>query len=72
MRGISKRALQWYCNCCSVASVTKTFTLKDVQTIQHLIINVFATLATQQRLEHHCKVYLERPALPVEVTLNSR
>jgi hypothetical protein len=33
MQGVSKRALQWYSKRCRVASVTKTFTLKGVQTI---------------------------------------
>jgi hypothetical protein len=33
IQGVSKRTLQWYSKCYSVASVTKTFTLKGVQTI---------------------------------------
>jgi hypothetical protein len=33
MQGVSKEALQWYSQCCCMASVTKTFTLKGVQTI---------------------------------------
>jgi hypothetical protein len=36
MQGVSKRALQWYSKCYSLASVTKVFTLKGVQTIHHL------------------------------------
>jgi hypothetical protein len=61
--GASKIALQWYSKCYSVASVTKTFTLKDVQTIylRHLercivcttsSINIFSTLTIQQHLEY--------------------
>jgi hypothetical protein len=33
MQGVSKRALQWYSNCYCVASITKIFTPKGVQTI---------------------------------------
>jgi hypothetical protein len=33
LHGVSKRTLQWYSKCCFLASVTKTFTLKGVQTI---------------------------------------
>jgi hypothetical protein len=33
IKGVSKIALQWYCKCYSQASVTKTFTLKGLQTI---------------------------------------
>jgi hypothetical protein len=33
IQGVSKRDLQWYFKCYCVASVTKTFTLKGVQTI---------------------------------------
>jgi hypothetical protein len=33
IHGVSKIALQWYSKCYCVASVTKTFTLKGVQTI---------------------------------------
>jgi hypothetical protein len=32
MQLVSKRALQWYSNCCCLANVTKTFTLIGVQT----------------------------------------
>jgi hypothetical protein len=31
--GVSKRALQWYSKCCYVASVTRIFPLKGVQSI---------------------------------------
>jgi hypothetical protein len=34
IKGVLKRALQWYSKCYCVASVTKTFTLKGVQTIR--------------------------------------
>jgi hypothetical protein len=33
IQGVSKRALQWYSQCCYVASVTKKFTPKRGQTI---------------------------------------
>jgi hypothetical protein len=33
VHGVSERTLQWYAKCYYVASVTKTFTLKGVQTI---------------------------------------
>jgi hypothetical protein len=33
MQGVSKRALEWYSKCCCVVGVTKTFTLKGVQTL---------------------------------------
>jgi hypothetical protein len=56
-------------NCHCVASVTKSFTLKGVQTIrccrcQHwivckLLINVFVTLVTQQHFKYHCKALFE-------------
>jgi hypothetical protein len=36
IQGVSKRDLQWYSKCYCVASVTKTFTLKGVQTIHCL------------------------------------
>jgi hypothetical protein len=35
IQGVSKRALERYSKCYCVASVTKTFTLKDIQTIHH-------------------------------------
>jgi hypothetical protein len=35
VQGVLKRALQWYTKCYYVASVTKTFTPKGVQTILH-------------------------------------
>jgi hypothetical protein len=35
MQAVSERALQWYSNCYCVVNVTKTFTLKGVQTIRH-------------------------------------
>jgi hypothetical protein len=35
IQGVSKRDLQLYSNCYCVASVMKTFTLKDIQTINH-------------------------------------
>jgi hypothetical protein len=35
IQGVSKTALQWYSKCYCVESVTKTFTLKGVQTIIH-------------------------------------
>jgi hypothetical protein len=35
IQGVSKRALQWYSKCCSVASVTKRFTLKGLKTCKH-------------------------------------
>jgi hypothetical protein len=58
VRGVSKRALQWYFKYYFVPSVTKTFTLEGVQIsiVQYLerwivytplCINVFVTLATQ-------------------------
>jgi hypothetical protein len=34
LQGVLKRALQWYSKCYCVASVTKTFKLKGVQTIR--------------------------------------
>jgi hypothetical protein len=33
MHGASERDLQWYSECCCVASVAKIFTLEGVQTI---------------------------------------
>jgi hypothetical protein len=36
LQGVSKISLQWYSKGYSVASVTKTFTLKGVQTIHRL------------------------------------
>jgi hypothetical protein len=50
MQGVSKRALQWYSKCYCVASVTKTFTLKGVQTIPRstpLAVNVSTTLTAK-------------------------
>jgi hypothetical protein len=50
MQGVSKRALQWYSKWYCVASVTKTFALKGVQTIRR---------STQQHLEYHCEALFE-------------
>jgi hypothetical protein len=36
MQGVSDRPLQWYSKCYCVVSVTKTFTLKGIQTIHCL------------------------------------
>jgi hypothetical protein len=54
MQGVSRRSLEWYSECYCVVSVTKTFTLKGVQTL-----NVLVTLATHQHLEYHCKALFE-------------
>jgi cephalosporin hydroxylase len=43
MQDVSKRALQCYSKCYCVASVTKTFTLKGVQTI-HRQSNIWNTI----------------------------
>jgi hypothetical protein len=66
MQGVSKRASQWYSKCYHVASATKTFTLKGVQTIHRsvLSVNVFVMLATQKHLEYHCKaLFFKHPVL---------
>jgi hypothetical protein len=56
IQGVSKRALQWYSKCYCVASVTKTFALKGVQTIH------------RSRCCTVVKLFLKHPALPAEVT----
>jgi hypothetical protein len=56
MKGVSKRALQYYSKCCCVASVKETSTLK---VCTPLSVNVFVTLATQQHMEYHCKALFE-------------
>jgi hypothetical protein len=44
MRGVSERALQWYSKCYCVANVTRTFTLKGVQTIHPTAPTTMSTL----------------------------
>jgi hypothetical protein len=49
-----------------VESVTKTFTLKGVQTIHRstpFSVNVFVTLVIQQHLEYHCNAHVESPCI---------
>jgi hypothetical protein len=55
IQGVSKRDLQCYSKCYSVASVTKTFTLKGVQTIHRS--------RCTQVLEYQCKALFETPCI---------
>jgi hypothetical protein len=61
--GVSKRTLQWHSKCCCVASVTKMFTIKGVQTTHRSRRNTWNTIVN---------LFLKHTALPVEVTLNHK
>jgi hypothetical protein len=55
-QGVSKRAFQWYSECCSVASVERWIASTP------LSVNLFVSLATQ-KLENHCKALFETPCI---------
>jgi hypothetical protein len=72
MQGVTKTALQMYSKHYCLASITKTFILKGIQTIfiqrlerwiifTPLSVKTFVTLATQQHLEYHWKSLFEIP-----------
>jgi hypothetical protein len=75
IQGVSKRVLQLYSKCYCVANVTKTLTLKCVQTIR--LLRCWWKVWTRFRNSPHsniwntiARLFLKHPALPVEVALN--
>jgi hypothetical protein len=82
VQGVSKRVLQWYSKCCCVFSVTKTFTLKGVRSIQRSRCWTMGSLYTFKCTRFRNTSYtvtfgiplyylfLKHPAITVEVTLN--